>query len=61
MKKIPIINIEKEIIDHALVDNEDFGWVNKWEWYKSSDGYAVRTEYNKTIYMHVEIAKHHNL
>ena len=61
MKKISLKNRQKEIIDYALIDDEDFEWLNQWTWYKNHDGYAVRRENDKTIYMHVEIFKHHNL
>src|SRR5260370_40767547 len=43
----------------ALVDDEDFEWLNQWNWYASEDRntfYAVRTDYSTgkrvRIYMH---------
>lgn len=35
----------------ALVDNKDFDWLNKWNWFLNS-GYAVRKEKGKNILMH---------
>ena len=29
----------------ALVDNEDFDWLNQWRWYCNAQGYAVRKPY----------------
>jgi len=44
----------------ALVDVEDYEWINQWKWYAWSNGrsfYAVRTESvtKKRFYMHREI------
>lgn len=39
----------------ALVDDEDFEWLNQWKWYAKKDSatyYAVRGSRNKTIRMH---------
>ena len=42
----------------AMVDNEDFEYVNQWKWKYHKDGYAVRTfTGNKNIYMHRVINK----
>ena len=35
----------------AIVDNEDYEWLNRWKWYYSA-GYIIRPENNTTIYMH---------
>lgn len=32
---------------YALVDAEDFEWLNQWKWYYHSNGYAVRLIYIK--------------
>jgi len=48
---------------YALVDNEDFNWLNRWKWHLSGNGYyAVRnSKYvkgkRKIIYMHREIMR----
>ncbi len=46
----------------AIVDNDDFEYLNQWKWHYSSYGYAVRTSrnsiYNRiAVYMHREIIK----
>jgi surfactin synthase thioesterase subunit len=35
----------------ALVDDEDFDWLNQWKWHYDK-GYADRTVDGKHIYMH---------
>lgn len=42
MKRIPLRNRFKEIIAYALVDDEDFDWLNQSRWCLSSHGYAIR-------------------
>lgn len=48
---------------HALVDDEDFEWLNQWKWSFLSSGYAVRSRWSleekryKMILMHREINK----
>lgn len=56
----------------AIVDDIDHWFLIQWEWYLHSNGYAVRTEKKKAIYMHrmvlerklghddFEIAEHDN-
>jgi hypothetical protein len=44
----------------ALVDDEDFDWLNQWKWYVNKGRntfYAVRQENRKNVYMHSLIAK----
>lgn len=67
MKKIPLKNIKKEIINYALIDDEDFEWLNKYRWCINSQ-YASRTSRfkenqhkQKAMYMAIEIMKEHNL
>jgi hypothetical protein len=53
MKNIPLTKGK-----FAIVDDEDFEYLNKWRWKYHKDGYAVRTATkNKNIYMHREINK----
>lgn len=47
MKKILLNNN-----NYAIVDDEDFEFLNKFNWHKSETGYAVRCEKRKTIRMH---------
>lgn len=45
----------------AIVDDEDFEWLNQWSWHFSSAGYAARRKWNKVaktstiVLMHREI------
>ena len=36
----------------ALVDDEDFAYLNQWKWSTHSNGYAIRSENRKMVYMH---------
>ncbi len=43
----------------AVVDDEDFEFVNQWKWNYHRKGYAIRTDRSskkRTVYMHKEIA-----
>jgi hypothetical protein len=39
---------------HTYVDAADFEWLNQWTWYVQ-DGYAIRREKRKYVYMHRQI------
>lgn len=43
------------VIAYALVDEEDYGWLGRWRWRRSSEGYAVRRDGERTVYMHREV------
>jgi hypothetical protein len=42
---------------YAYVDAADYEWLRRWTWHAYDDGYPVRYEKNKKIFMHREIAK----
>lgn len=55
MKRIPLLKDK-----YALVDDEDFDYLNQWNWQTNAYGYAVRSKYvgnykGVTYYMHREI------
>lgn len=57
-KEIVLTNSNKK----AMVDDEDFEWVNQWKWFLDRDGYAARWEQDPSIglvkiFMHNEIMK----
>lgn len=58
MQKINI-STKKYPNTFALVDNDNYDELNKWKWYRSENGYAVRTvrTNEKRIYMHKEVNK----
>ena len=53
------ISTKKHPDTFALVDDEDFEYINQWKWRcnNSGTGYAVRRIGNKTIHMHRVINK----
>jgi len=52
---------KKTIQGYAIVDDEDFDWLNQWWWYRDSRGYAARRKgvkpNEKIILMHREIVQ----
>ncbi len=54
MKRIPLTQGE-----FALVDDEDYDWLNQWKWYLTGKGYAARTRLKGDgggiMYMHRQI------
>lgn len=42
-RKIPLRNQKHEIVDYALVDDEDFEKINQYSWHKNGNGYAQCT------------------
>ena len=64
MKTIPLLNRRKEIVDYALVDDEDYEWLSQWSWFRrksprSRTFYAARSERgsSRRLLMHREILK----
>ncbi len=41
----------------AIVDDEDFPFINQWKWWFTTRGYAVREKKRKLIFMHRLINK----
>jgi len=56
MKKIPLRNRKKEIVDYVLVDDDDFKKINQYKWYylkrKTSSAVISKNKNYKTIYLH---------
>ena len=52
MKQIPLRDKNKNIVDYALVSDEDFEHLNQYKWYKSKDGYVQGTFNKKGWLMH---------
>ena len=61
MKKIFIGKTKFLLFDFALVDDEDFDFLNKWRWHTDNKGYVVRRVRvggkKLVVYMHREIMK----
>ena len=50
-KKITLQNSKKK----AIVDDEDFEYLNQFKWFLSNSGYAYRSDGKRFIYMHDEV------
>ncbi len=50
VKRIPLSHGQ-----YALVDASDYEWLSQYKWYAGADGYAIRTEKGKRIFMHRQI------
>lgn len=42
----------------AIVDDEDFEWLNQWKWYYDSTGYAVRGVWDKEVNKQRKVRMH---
>lgn len=53
MMKIPLRNKSGEIVDYALVSDEDYNYLNLRRWHRTTGNYAVSSiKKNKKLYMH---------
>jgi hypothetical protein len=55
MKEIPLRNKQKEIIAHAKVDDDVYGWITNWTWCLMGKGkhrYVMSGTYGKAVLMH---------
>lgn len=50
--RVPLVNINGEIVDYALIDEEDFERVGEFSWCKTVEGYANGTINGDPIRMH---------
>lgn len=62
MPKLIDISTPKYPNTYAIVDDEDFEYLNQWKWRQDADGYAIRLSYEKkekrkSIRMHRLIMK----
>lgn len=58
VKRIPLRDRNKSVVAHALVDDSDYRWLNRWHWHRTADGYAARGESKPRevlVFMHREI------
>lgn len=53
--KIPLRNNKGEIVDHALVDAEDFVEVNKYKWHLTKNGYVESKIDSRNVPLHQNI------
>lgn len=64
MKKIPLI-YKGNIIDYAMVDDEDYQWLSEKQWRLNTQGYAYRMEGSrktkKYVWMHKAILEHYGV
>lgn len=63
-KLIPLRNRKKEVVAHAIVDDEDFEWAMQWRWHSAcgTKGYVARNGVLPSgrrglLYLHIAIAK----
>ncbi len=51
MKEITLRNSSKK----AQVDDEDYAYINQFEWFLTKKGYAARIDGDDVIYMHDDV------
>ena len=56
MKKIPLTRGK-----FALVDDEDYEWLNQWKWFYHNQGYAVRNQWNPVTKKSTKISMHREI
>jgi hypothetical protein len=55
MKLVPLRSQDRVVLAHAIVDDDDFGWLSQWSWSFAGGGYAGRRTTGGIMLMHRQI------